>query len=127
MNQSNPNVIFNRVGGTLSIEDPDNSATYGSIYSGDKDHYNQPQFEQLPKKGPIPAGEYQLHYQAEHPILGKHVFELEPKAGQPMYGRSGFFIHGDNEELNHTASEGCIIAPLEARIHLLDGDILLVK
>jgi hypothetical protein len=125
MNSIDPNVIFDRVKGTLSIIEE--AKTYGSIYSGDKDHYNQPQFEQLPGKGPIPAGKYKLYYQAEHPTLGKHVFELEPIGGQPMYGRDGFYIHGDNEELNHTASEGCIIVPLEVRLLLLDGDILLVE
>jgi hypothetical protein len=127
MSQIDPTVTFNRVAGTLTIEDPEDPVTYESIYSGDKDHYNQPQFEQLSKKGPIPAGTYKLQYQASHPILGEHVFELEPIGGQPMYGRDGFFIHGDNEELNHTASEGCIIAPKEVRLYLLTGDILLVK
>jgi hypothetical protein len=33
-----------------------------------------------------------------------------------MFGRSGFFIHGDNQAMNHTASEGCIILPHAARI-----------
>jgi hypothetical protein len=26
-----------------------------------------------------------------------------------MFGRSDFYIHGDNPALNYTASEGCII------------------
>lgn len=121
----NPDVIFNRVNGTFYL--PKAAKTYRSIYSGDKDHYNQPQFEQLLKKGPIPAGTYLMYYQISHPTLGKHVYELEPTGGQPMYGRDGFYIHGDNEELNHTASEGCIIAPLEVRLLLLYEDILLVE
>jgi hypothetical protein len=32
-----------------------------------------------------------------------------------MFGRSGFLIHGDNAEMNHTASDGCIILSHDIR------------
>ena len=36
---------------------------------------------------------------------------LTPNPGTNTFGRGGFLMHGDNSLLNHTASEGCIIAP----------------
>jgi hypothetical protein len=32
-----------------------------------------------------------------------------------MFGRFGFFMHGDNQLANHTASDGCIIMSHDIR------------
>ena len=40
---------------------------------------------------------------------GPIVSHLTPEPGTETFGRSGFMIHGDNSEADHTASEGCII------------------
>ena len=38
-----------------------------------------------------------------------------------MQGRSGFFIHGDNANMNHTASNGCIILGPAERQAIVSG------
>jgi hypothetical protein len=37
------------------------------------------------------------------------------------FGRSDFFIHGDNAQLNHSASDGCIILVREIRQQIVDS------
>jgi hypothetical protein len=53
---------------------------------------------------------------------------LTPDPSNEMFGRSAFFIHGDNPQLNHTASDGCIILirPLRADISNSGDDDLIV-
>jgi hypothetical protein len=34
---------------------------------------------------------------------------LDPSPGNDMHGRSGFYIHGDNNRGDNSASTGCII------------------
>ena len=45
----------------------------------------------------------------EHPNLGPVAMPLTPDPGNEMHGRSDFWIHGDNPDMNQTASQGCII------------------
>jgi len=98
----------------------------GYGYSGDVAHFNKPEMDHLPKMGPLPSGPYRLHYIADDPKLGPHIFQLEPIGSFPLYGRSGFYIHGDSPALNHTGSEGCIVCPPVVRDIFKDGDILAV-
>ncbi len=37
-----------------------------------------------------------------------------------MFGRFAFRIHGDNAQMNHTASDGCIIAALPIRQEIVN-------
>ncbi len=53
--------------------------------------------------------------QEYYPPLGKKVMKLKPTGDQNMYGRSGFYIHGDNGKGDYSASEGCIILELKFR------------
>ena len=46
--------------------------------------------------------------------LGVCVAALRP-TDQEVYGRGGFFIHGDNKYMNNTASDGCIILSRQFR------------
>jgi RHS repeat-associated protein len=69
--------------------------------------------------GPIPQGQYTigpqgLHYSAKGSKLPASM-RLTPDAGNTMFGRSGFLMHGDNNAHNNSASEGCIIMPLAVR------------
>ncbi len=57
--------------------------------------------------GPIPPGKYSIGTPAVHKPLGLSA-QLLPTGGQPMYGRSGFYIHGRGPK----GSDGCIV-PLD--------------
>ena len=60
--------------------------------------------------GPIPQGIYTIgapHNPPDH--LGPLALPLYPDPGNTMFGRFGFFVHGDNQFANHTASDGCIV------------------
>ena len=71
---------------------------------------NNPIFERVQGVGPIPQGLYKLStWEDYHPKLGEVVVELVPEPTTNTYGRSGFFIHGDNQQMDYTASDGCII------------------
>lgn len=86
----------------------DKVATVGRGYSGAPPYVNAPEAEALVARGPIPRGTYKLVGPFNHVRLGPVVFFLDP-GKTDTHGRSGFFIHGDNEFGNQSASHGCII------------------
>lgn len=88
-------------------------------YSGRGDGLNNPIFQTSVNEGPIPQGLYDLGKVDEE--KGPFTIRLSPHSGNTMYGRSGFLVHGDNKEVNHSASEGCIVMCLLARIELANG------
>ena len=90
----------------------------GVGYSGNGQGLNNPEMQAVAMHGPLPQGGYEIGPASTDPKLGSLAMALSPSAGQHMFGRSGFFIHGDNQAMNHTASEGCIILPHAARIAL---------
>ena len=79
--------------------------------------------------GPLPCGLYSMGVVADHPKLGAYAIPLIPDKNNQMFGRGGFFIHGDNSKLNHSASEGCIILPHNVRtaIYALGNTITVVS
>lgn len=80
----------------------------GTGYSGRGNCRNSPLSEVIPNYGPIPKGVYTIGPASEaHPKLGPCVMELTPAPDTNTFGRSEFFIHGDNAR--HDASHGCII------------------
>jgi Tlde1 domain len=87
----------------------------GIGYSGKGEGLDNPDLQNLPDEGPIPEGTYAIGPAGTHPGKGPVVMALEPDASNQMFGRSGFLIHGDNAEMNHTASEGCIILSRDIR------------
>jgi RHS repeat-associated protein len=96
----------------------------GSVYSGYGRGLNDPGQQSLPganapapkqNAGPIPRGKYTIGAQIQHPNLGPAAMRLTPSRSNNMFGRSDFWIHGDNSSLNFTASQGCIIAPRAVR------------
>ena len=97
-------------------------------YSGKGAGLNNPGQANVPFTGPLPVGSYTI----EGPIadgghLGPFVLPLSPWPVNNMFGRSGFFIHGDNQAMNHTASNGCIILARQWRqLIATTGDTLLV-
>lgn len=95
----------------------------GDGYSGNGLGLNNPQMQSVAMHGPIPQGVYEVGPALTEAKLGCLAMALIPRTGQNLFGRSGFFIHGDNQAMNHTASEGCIIMPRGVRTAIaLSGD-----
>ena len=84
--------------------------TLGECYSGNGAGLNNSAMEAVHDVGPIPRGQYQIGDFFEDPQKGPIVAHLTPVPPFDALGRSGFMIHGDNQLLNHSASEGCIVA-----------------
>lgn len=99
------NYFFYRQQGTFYLEDQ----YLSTAYSGHGPGLNNPNFEEDHDVGPIPAGKWLVGVFFDHPHLGPFVAHLSPFAATKTYGRVGFLIHGDNTEMNHSASDGCII------------------
>lgn len=81
----------------------------GRGYSGHGAGVNNPALQNVAQAGPIPVGLWKIASPITHPHLGILAFPLSPLHGTETFGRSGFFIHGDNSLLNMSGSEGCII------------------
>jgi len=97
-------------------------------YSGNTSGLNNPAEQDRIGVGPIPCGEYTIgppHSPVDH--LGRLALPLYPAPMNAMHGRSGFFIHGDNPAMNHTASNGCIIfGPVFRQAIVGSGDAVLI-
>ena len=79
----------------------------GSGYSGRANGRNNPNAQAVRDTGPVPEGLYAIGAAFDHPHLGPCVMLLYPEPGTNTFGRSAFYIHGDNAR--HDASHGCII------------------
>ncbi len=91
----------------------------GEGYSGYGAHANHPADESLKNLGPIPTGTYTIGKPecCDHPgPHGPYVMRLTPNAQTTMFNRSGFLVHGDNGEGDHTASHGCIVMSKPVRV-----------
>jgi len=108
-----------------------NGFIVATCYSGHGAGVNNPAMQQCADVGPIPQGLYSLgapvndpdnpaSANAELAHLGPFAITLIPHDGNQMFGRSGFYIHGDDiHELGQrAASLGCIVAPPDARRQL---------
>lgn len=79
-------------------------------YSGHGQGLNNPDWQDHIGVGPLPIGDYRVsmpHTPTDH--LGPVALPLVPLKSNEMHGRSGFFMHGDNSAMNHSASNGCLI------------------
>jgi hypothetical protein len=90
-------------------------------YSGAAEGKNNPTEENVQNLGPIPEGFYDIEAPEDSPKHGPYALRLLPDAGNAMYGRSEFLIHGDSIERPGAASEGCIIMPHFARQMIWNG------
>ena len=94
-------------------------------YSGRNEGLNNPDMEGSPNVGPIPRGRYTIGRSYHHETKGPVTMKLS-LYGHNALGRSNFSIYGDNNRLNSTASEGCIILNREAReLISASGDAML--
>jgi hypothetical protein len=88
----------------------------GDVYSGRGAGLNNPAMENIHNFGPIPKGTWSIGPFFNDPEKGPDVCHLTPTQGMETFGRSGFMIHGDNDRMNFTASEGCIVAARFIRV-----------
>ena len=87
----------------------ENGVLIGEGYSGHAEGKNNPQMQNVPDIGPIPVGVYRIGQPFDHPHLGPCVMSLTPLPETDTFGRSGFFLHGDDREHPGEGSEGCIV------------------
>ena len=85
-------------------------------YSGNGPQMNDPASQGVKDHGPIPQGTYTIGPPEQDPVTGPVSMRLQPAAGNEMFGRGDFLLHGDTAAMNHTASDGCIILPHPARL-----------
>lgn len=111
--------IYSQSSGQLT--DP-GGAIVGVGYSGNGADLDNPAGQGDIGHGPIPQGEWTIGEFGTYVQLGQVVAPLVACAGNNMDGREGgFFIHGDNAEMNHTASDGCIILARPLRQLIADS------
>ena len=83
----------------------------GTAYAGNGDGINNPLATDEVMHGPLPVGLYTIGTPINKPMsVGVYALPLTPNPSNCMFGRSQFYIHGDNAQANHTASDGCIVA-----------------
>jgi hypothetical protein len=84
---------------------------------------NNHQLQSVPHIGPLPVGIYVAGDVVQQSHLGPFAIPLIPAASNEMFGRSGFFMHGDTTPSGN-ASEGCIIMPRAVRNEFYEsGDV----
>lgn len=109
-------LIYTQSKGSLAyVAEGENPRIIARGYSGHPPYVNDAKAEALKARGPIPRGVYRVSHPWDHVRLGPVSFFLDPDPANLMHGRSGFFIHGDNQYGNNSASHGCIILPRKAR------------
>lgn len=91
------------------------------------DAVNNPLMVAIEKVGPLPPGLYTMEEVLAQSKLGPFAIRLVPDAKNVMFGRKGFFVHGDRSDRKFSASEGCIIAARFVRAEmwtkLFDGKV----
>lgn len=95
-------------------------------YSGLGSGKNNPAMQTVEGIGPIPRGTYAVGAPENARQLGPDALPLTPDPANEMFGRSGFFIHGDSIEHPGCASHGCVIVPPMQRGRIEAGDELMV-
>jgi hypothetical protein len=96
-------------------------------YAGIVPGLNDPTAQAQPFVGPLPQGTYTIGAVVQNGgHMGPYVIPLEPWSANQMFGRAGFFIHGDTPTRNHTASNGCIVLDRQWRQMIVNsGDTVL--
>lgn len=82
---------------------------------------NNPLLQQMKSVGPLPVGLYTLGNVVLQSHLGPFAIPLIPDPANQMYGRGGFYMHGDTTPSGN-ASEGCIIMPRIVRVRVYGSD-----
>ncbi len=86
-------------------------------YSGNGPWKNDPKSQTIHNHGPLPRGKYTMGVPVQqHPTVGHYAIPLCPVPENQMFGRSGFYWHGDSMAHPGEASDGCIVTSLAARM-----------
>lgn len=108
--------VYSQSTGRLYLADSEDvRALVAKGYSGKTGHQNNPASEGLVATGPIPRGVWRIGVAHSHRRLGRVAIPLEAADPRTALGRSGFYIHGDNQRQDGSASSGCIILPVAVR------------
>lgn len=86
------------------------TAYAGGNIGKDPSGVDNPADESIANVGPLPEGLYSFGTPLDHSVLGVFAIPLIPDSANQMYGRRGFFCHGDLiGGAPHSGSEGCIV------------------
>jgi hypothetical protein len=121
--------IYSQSTGRLYAPDGTHAATgyAGGNEGKNPEGVNNHSLQDQKSVGPLPVGFYTIGDVVQQSQLGPYAIHLVPDASNTMYGRGGFFMHGDTPQLNNSASEGCIIMPRAVRNDVVaSGDKQLV-
>lgn len=87
---------------------------FSSMYAGAAGFRDDPAFQCVKNKGPLPRGSYTMSDPvARHSTAGCFVLRLTSHRGNSMCSRSGFLMHGGNGL--GTASNGCAVLEFRYR------------
>ena len=108
------------------LYDP-NGVLAGTGYAGgnegaNPEGVNNHDMQNVKSIGPLPCGTYRMGDVIQQSHLGVFAIPLIPDAANEMFGRGGFFCHGDTKEMNQSASQGCIIQSRAVRNELDASD-----
>ncbi len=90
-------------------------------YSGIDQGLNDPAMQYTTNIGPIPWGVYTIGTAVQGTHMGPYALPLSPFPGTNTWdpvakrNRTGFYVHADNADQNHSASNGCIVTPRGVR------------
>ncbi len=76
---------------------------------------NNPAMTQMKDIGPLPVGLYTIMPPKNYGTVGQYAMALVPDPTNEMFGRSGFFMHGDSRENQGLDSDGCIVQQFPVR------------
>jgi hypothetical protein len=89
---------------------------YAGNNSGISPCINDPNCCNVKMHGPLPPGLYEIGAPVDKPeSVGAFALPLLPNAANEMFGRGSFYVHGDNPQMNQSASDGCIVLAREYR------------
>ena len=92
-----------------------NGRHIGYGYAGHEEGINNPAMQDVRAVGPIPRGLWRITAPYNSDTTGVYTMKLLAKDAAPgddthqPTGRGAFRIHGDNRQMDRSASHGCII------------------
>jgi hypothetical protein len=92
-----------------------NGVLLGTGFAGIGAGINNPQMQGIKNVGPLPVGFYRMAPPGPSVLLGPYAIRLDPNPANKMYGRAGFFMHGECIQHPLSSSHGCIVMPFSTR------------
>ena len=89
-------------------------------YSGAGGGKNAPDRQHVRNQGPIPRGWWTIGEATDDGPTALSL-PLIPDPGTKLFGRFGFYIHGENARRPGASSRGCIIVDHDVRVSLRDS------